>query len=378
MLAGVLNQDQVRRLLIDYDPPGIKSTDAILTNPDPSSIDLPLGAEYWEMPASCRPRKKYAVSDLIQKHKIRQHELTDETIFHPHKVYIVRLAWDLELPDEICARSTAKSSIGRLDVLVRLLADHHPEFDKVDAGGKTNLYVEVAPITFSVKVRPGIALSQMRFMRGTEELCTVTPPALKYEETPVLVLRDGSKVNLSSAQGDSNAVLLSLDLSDDPELGFVGFVAKEHTDMAIDPTVRKPKDGGEDRRLDPKLFWQPVLADQEVVTIERDRFYIFRSTERFRIPPHLSVECQAYSESLGDIRIHYAGFAHPFFGYDRSNGTPLIFEVRGHSVNTILSSEDVLAKVYFRRMSASASADAEQAYNAQELQLSACFKEWQE
>lgn len=200
---------------------------------------------------------------------------------------------------------------------MRLLADHHPEFDKVNSGGKTHLYAEVAPITFSVKVRPGIALSQMRFMRGTEELCTVTPPALLYEETPVLVLKDGTKVGLKSAQGDSNAVLLSLDLSDDPGLGFVGFMAKQDTDLAIDPTVREPKDGGEDHRLDPKDFWEPVRGDQGVVKIERDRFYIFRSTERFRIPPHLAVECQAYSESLGDIRIHYAGFAHPFFGYDR-------------------------------------------------------------
>jgi hypothetical protein len=85
---------------------------------------------------------------------------------------------------------------------------------------------------------------------------------------------------------------------------------------------------------------------------------------------------QAYSESLGDIRIHYAGFAHPFFGFGRDNGTPLIFEVRGHSMDTILSGEDVLAKVYFRRMSVPAKEDKKPTYNEQELQLSACFKEW--
>jgi len=74
--------------------------------------------------------------------------------------------------------------------------------------------------------------------------------------------------------------------------------------------------------------------------------------------------------------IHYAGFAHPFFGFERNGGTPLIFEVRGHSVNTILRDGDALAKVHFRRMSRAAEPDEAAQYNAQELQLSGCFKGW--
>lgn len=375
MSAGVLNQEQVRKELIEGNPPRIKCTSTIDIQPEPSSIDLPLGTEYWEMPASCRPHESYAVSDLIQKHQIGHYDLTEETVFRPNQVYLVRLAWDLELPAQICARSTAKSSIGRLDVLVRLVADHHQEFDKVNFEKTVKLYAEVVPITFSIKVRPGMALSQMRFMRGTEELCTLPPLALEFEDTPVLMLRGGNKAELKPAQGDPDAVLLSLDLSDD-EFGLVGFVAKQGTQEAIDPVIRKPKGNEEDRRYNPGSFWEPVLAEKGVVKIERNRFYIFRSKERFRIPPHLAVECQAYAESLGDIRIHYAGFAHPFFGFDRADGTPLIFEVRGHNMDTILSGGDALAKVYFRRMAADATKDDQQVYNAQELQLSACFKEW--
>ena len=127
------------------------------------------------MPASCRPHEDNAVSDLIQKHQIGKYELTDGKVFRPDHVYLVRLAWDLELPQQICARSTAKSSIGRLDVLVRLVADHHPEFDKISFGKTAKLYAEVVPITFSVKVRPGMALSQMRFMRGLSSFARCRP-----------------------------------------------------------------------------------------------------------------------------------------------------------------------------------------------------------
>jgi len=379
MSAGVLNQDEIQQKFIDADPPRIKSTGDIRIKPDPSSIDLPLGVDYYEMPASCRPSRDYSVADLIRTHHGIHHQLEAGTVFLPNKVYLVRLAWGLELPESICARSTAKSSIGRLDTLVRLVADHQPEFDRVAQNVTTDLYLEVAPITFRLQVAPGMALSQIRFIKGTEDLCTVPAQALLFEDPPVLVNRDGTPALLRPSEGgDSNAVLLSLDLSPDPELTFAGFVARQDQTKPIDPSVRRPAEGEDDRRYDPKEFWEPVSVDAatRTVTIEKDRFYIFRSKERFRVPSFLAVECQAYSESLGDIRIHYAGFAHPFFGLERDSGTPLIFEVRGHSVSTILRDGDPLAKVYFRRMTNPAEKDPTQIYNRQELQLSGCFKEW--
>jgi deoxycytidine triphosphate deaminase len=198
---------------------------------------------------------------------------------------------------------------------------------------------------------------------------------LEFEDEHYLVNKDGRSADYKTADGDTDAVLLSLELADDPKLGFAGFVAKKDCEKPIDCSIKKTADG--DERYDPKEFWEAVKAEDGKITIEKDSFYIFRSKERFRIPPHMAVDCQAYSESLGDIRIHYAGFAHPFFGHGRTSGTPLIFEVRGHSMDTILRDGDALAKVYFLRMSHAAKEDEKpQVYNEQELQLSACFKEW--
>ena len=379
MSAGVLNKEQIKEYLLESDPPRLKATKGRLCELGRSSIDLPLGDTYYVMHASCRPHPDLAITDFIRCHsKEKKRSLEKKTKFERGKVYLVPLDCQLELPEEVYARCTAKSSIGRLDVLVRLLADHQREFDRVANVKSTNLYVEVVPLTFDVLLSPGTLLSQIRFTRGREELCTVSSEALKHEESPVLVFRDGKPAGFKAPEGDPDALLLTLDLDPNPKLEFVGFAAKRPTrDLhPIDPSVRETTTG--DRRYNPKDFWDPVRADTDnkTVHIERDRFYIFRSKERFRIPPHLAVDAQAYSESLGDIRIHYAGFAHPHFGYDRRKGTPLIFEVRGHNMDTILRDGDALAKVYFRRMSEKAKKGKKDQYDAQELKLSGCFKDW--
>ena len=87
--------------------------------------------------------------------------------------------------------------------------------------------------------------------------------------------------------------------------------------------------------------------------------------------------CQGISETLGELRIHYAGFVHPCFGFRREEGTPVIFEVRGHNVKTFLRDGETLANIIFYRMSQPADELTEESdYENQELALSKYFKEW--
>ena len=55
-----------------------------------------------------------------------------------------------------------KSSTGRVDVFVRLLTDRGAAFDDVAEGYDGPLYIEIAPQTFSVLVRSGTRLNQLR------------------------------------------------------------------------------------------------------------------------------------------------------------------------------------------------------------------------
>ena len=81
------------------------------------------------------------------------------------------------------------------------------------------------------------------------------------------------------------------------------------------------------------------------------------------------------------MRIHYAGFAHPFFGRQRSDGTigtPLIFEVRGHQVNVSLADGEKMANLIFYRMSQDCAEELSPSdkYDNQTLQLSKFFADW--
>ncbi|MDP8239332.1 MAG: 2'-deoxycytidine 5'-triphosphate deaminase, partial [Candidatus Hatepunaea meridiana] len=133
-------------------------------------------------------------------------------------------------------------------------------------------------------------------------------------------------------------------------------------------------------------FWKPISFDEDgnTIRIEQNDFYIIRSKERLCLPGDIAVYGQAMTESLGELRIHYAGFAHPYFGFYREEGTPLIFEIRGHNVDTFLRDNERIARIKYYRMSEKVELTDEEKkheeqdeYQNQELFLSKYFKKWE-
>ena len=373
MAVGILSPAEIEGELT---PPGTSHHRIFRPSKEPlevglSAIDLPLGEKYWVMWGSCRSGPDLRVADLVRYFAVEgPKELLPGTVLQRGKVYLVELDVDVELSrTRIQGKATGRSSIGRLDVLVRLLADAGPEFDRLPENAVGDLFVEVAPITFDLLVSPGTCLSQLRLYRGSEDLFTLTREELQYESPFPVVTASGHEL-VQESRGREMTLPFSLDLSPDPGTGFAAYVAKENPEQPIDP----------DRAgyYDPRDFWEPVTLGQDRhLQLLTNRLYILRSKERLRLPGHLAVECQTYTETLGEWRIEYAGFAHPWFGFSRSNGTPIIFEVRGHNIRTILRDGLQLGNVMFRRMSK----DAEKPkrwpqYEAQELKLSSCFKPW--
>jgi dCTP deaminase len=157
------------------------------------------------------------------------------------------------------------------------------------------------------------------------------------------------------------------------------------------------KVGNESQKYPQKQFWDFKLSGErnslKSIQIERDQFDILRSKERISLPGGVCIYCKAMDETLGEMRIHYAGFVHPFFGFKRTDerkGTPLIFEVRGHNVPVLLTHGEILARLFIYRMSENVneekydeqlkrSVGAKTNYNDQELKLSNLFQEhWSE
>ena len=116
----------------------------------PASMELRISEKCWEVEASFLPGKKTTVSQKISKLKKREIDISTFKTLKKGKIYIIQIQETLNLPDNISAVANAKSSTGRLDILTRLISDKSNCFDRINNGYKGKVYVEIAPISFSI------------------------------------------------------------------------------------------------------------------------------------------------------------------------------------------------------------------------------------
>jgi dCTP deaminase len=258
-------------------------------------------------------------------------DLTHGAVLEKGCVYVVPLMERLALPPEIAATANAKSSTGRLDLLTRLITDGGTEFDRVAPGYDGPLYAEICPRSFSVLVRPGMRLNQMRFTEGDAVLDDAALHAL-HAETPLV---DGEAV-IDDGLG------FSVDL--EPEgTTLVGYRAKPHTGVIDLDRI------GE---YDPAEYWEEVHSDDGQIILDPGAFYILVSREAVTIPPDHAAEMAPYLAMVGEFRVHYAGFFDPGFGHAEAGGAGSrgVLEVRCHEAPFVLEHGPVVGRLVYERM----------------------------
>ncbi|HBS51174.1 MAG TPA: 2'-deoxycytidine 5'-triphosphate deaminase, partial [Rhodobacteraceae bacterium] len=221
------------------------------------------------------------------------------------------------------------------------------------------LYAEICPRSFSVLVRPGLRLNQIRFRRGQAVLDDAALRAL-HAESPLV---DGAAV-IQEGLG------FSVDLR--PETGdLVGYRAKPHTGL-IDL----------DRldHYDPAEFWEEVRTARGRIVLDPGAFYILVSREAVHIPPAYAAEMAPYLAMVGEFRVHYAGFFDPGFGHDAAGGAGArgVLEVRCHEAPFVLEHGQVVGRLVYERMAETPThlygAGIASNYQGQGLKLSKHFK----
>ena len=163
----------------------------------PASIDLRLGEFAYPVDTSFLPGRGTKVLDKMrqldadsERFKI---DLRQGAVLEKGRVYVVPLLESIKLKSEVAAFANPKSSTGRLDILTRLIADEATHFDQVEDGYEGQLYIEIAPRSFSVVVRTGTRLNQLRFRRSVG----VAPRQITIADWKQL-LDDGLIVDTSS------------------------------------------------------------------------------------------------------------------------------------------------------------------------------------
>lgn len=325
----------------------------------PASLDLRLGHKAYRVRASFLTGKTKTVAARLPEFQMHEIDLSPGAVLEKGCVYVVPLMESLALPRTISAVANAKSSTGRLDLLTRLVTDEGVEFDRVEPGYTGPIYAEICPRSFSVLVRPGMRLNQIRFREGQAVLDDAALKALHASEQLV--------------PGDAvidNGLGFSVDLK--PTEGtLVGYRAKPHTgviDLDLISHYRVQD------------FWEEVHSDQGHIILDPDAFYILVSREAVHIPPQYAAEMAPYIAMVGEFRVHYAGFFDPGFGHAAAggHGSRGVLEVRCHEAPFVLEHGQIVGRLVYERMSKAPAvlygSDLGSNYQGQGLKLSKHFR----
>jgi dCTP deaminase len=302
----------------------------------PSSLDLRLGDTAYRVRASFLPGRDCAVDDKIERFTMHAVDLRDGAVLERGCVYIVPLQESLRLPERISALANPKSSTGRLDIFTRLITDHAVAFDRVDAGYCGPLFAEIAPRTFSVLVRSGARLNQLRLLRG-RHIYSDNELRRIHERTPLVHTEPGL------AQIGDGGVALTVDLEGADNGGLIGYKARQHTALIDLDRID---------HYDPLDFWEPIHARAgEGLILNPDDFYILASREAVTVPPEQAAEMVAYDTLVGEFRVHYAGFFDPGFGWAAAGGegSRAVLEVRSHDVPFLLEHGQTVGRLVYER-----------------------------
>ena len=270
----------------------------------PASLDLRLGPRAWRVRASFLPRRGGRVAARISDVAMHELDLTAGAVLERGCVYIAELQESLALPPGVSGRANPKSSTGRIDIFVRLLTDSQPAFDDVAEGYRGPMFLEIAPQTFSILVRSGTRLNQLRLKRG------------------------------------SVAQLAAADVGVDLTGAVAGYRARRHAGVIDMDLV----DGH-----DPHDFWDEMRPRRGELLLDPGEFYILASKQAIEIPVSQAAEMIPIDPAVGEFRVHYAGFFDPGFGVAEAGGKGSrgVLEVRSRETPFLLEDGQTVARLVY-------------------------------
>ena len=338
----------------------------------PASLDLRVSKEAYRLRASFLPGKGSSVRDRLRSLNAEPISLAgDGAILEKGIVYVAKISEHLKLIPSISGAANPKSSTGRLDIFTRLIADGSEAFDQVRPEYSGELWLEISPRSFSVRVREGSRLSQIRFrslnssQKGQYNFALKDKQIRRLHEKMALVdseleVRDGLILRVSLKEIDQD---------------IVGYRAIKNSDV-----IDVDKAGA----YSAEDYWEPILArsDKRLI-LDPEEFYILASRERVQIPADYAAEMAAIDPAIGEFRVHYAGFFDPGFGMgvDRVPCARAVLEVRSRDVPFLLEDGQPVGRLIYEKLADTTDelygTAATSNYQGQGLKLSKHFRNFQ-
>jgi dCTP deaminase len=235
---------------------------ALMEHVSPASLDLTLSEEMYLIRGLILPQVGETIRDLLSLMEAQPADIKSPVACG--QLYLVRLNETLDLPQHIYGHCNPKSSTGRLDMHVRVLADGVPRYDSVTPKGFTGeLWVAIASQSFSVQLHVGTPLTQLRLFTGDS----------RFSESDLeLALKDGlvwhpkedrplTYNELVTNDKDGAVVLTAL-----VEEGVCGYQCIAEPEQILDVQNISHYLASD--------FFQPMHPDNGVLRLKRDQFYI--------------------------------------------------------------------------------------------------------
>lgn len=359
----------------------------------PNSIDLRLGEVAYRVRCSFLPEND-TVHEKVEKLRMYEVPITEGAVLEQNCVYIIPLLEKLKMPrsnatvqkalfngdeemsevrlgsvETLSAKANPKSSTGRLDVFTRVITDYSHRFEEITPGYEGGLYLEVVPKSFSIKVKTGQRLNQLRVRHGFEVLSDQDLLRV-HGSDPLLFNEDQKPVSMEKIKVNQG-LFMSVHLKG-KKGEVIGYKAKKHNNyIDLDHIGHYEVDE----------FWEPIYANQnDQLILEPEAFYIFASKERIRVPAHLACEMMAYDTGSGELRTHYAGFFDSGFGGSvEDKGARAVLEVRSHDVPFMIEDGQTMFSMQFEpnaeRPDFVYGDEIESNYQGQDLKLGKHFKQ---
>lgn len=299
----------------------------------PSSLDLRcgFGKKIWHMPYASIPDGNLV--DLLNSDSHQTLDLDKKIFLHKNTVYVIELEEKLNLPEEISARSSPKSTTGRIDVHVRLMTEDGMDFDNVRRGYNGKLFLEVVSNSFNLNLQPGYSFNQIRFFDEIKKLDSGMLEYLARSES-LLKKLNGDRINPENYIGNNGEVYIKLNLDSEDK----GYVARSDCSETLNLPSEKAS-------LPLSKYFQNVIFNNDSLVIMPNSFYLLKSKEIANVPKDHCAEMVDISTNLGEFRSHYAGFFDP--GWDDI----AVMEVRNTSkIPFLLKNDQTISSFSFYKL----------------------------
>eukprot|EP00466_Bigelowiella_natans_P013307 jgi/Bigna1/88578/estExt_fgenesh1_pg.C_340058 len=332
----------------------------------PATIDIPISGPVHLLKERVLPFRQN-LSNLLPALTLQQWDFGDNeegVLLLKGQSYLIRCG-KVTLPSGCRGVLSPKSSIGRIDVMVRSVVDGCglydviPEYTAATADGVqgsqcAELWVEVTPRSFNVRIYRGLALTQLMILSSSKNGFDMNNDDNEEEKgkgevsrsdgamPPLLYGDDEKEIPLNLHNG-----MIILGIRVPRTHGeIIGYEAISTSDVV--DLKRVSGHSHED-------FFRPISyygsENGGRLVLEKDRFYILCIKERVAVPKEFSAEMIPFSHNIGELRAHYAGFFDPGFGIDEHGGlrgSNGVLEVRPHETVTIYDGQPICLMQFFR------------------------------